>query len=111
MFLDLKNNDELRKLIQKRNKARADMLTRNTRSNKSKFRVAGRKLTGRCRKLKNDWWLAKAAELQRFADTNGTKGFYQSMKTAWGPRVSHPDQLLASDGTTLLTEKQDLLAR
>ena len=105
------NNDKLRELIQKRNRARADMLTRNIRSNKSKFRVAGRKLTERCRKLKNDWWLAKAAELQRFADTNDMKGFYQNMKTVWGPRVSHPDQLLASDGTTLLTEKQDLLAR
>ena len=77
------NNDELRELIHKRNRARADMLTRSTRSNKSKFRVAGRKLTERCRKLKNDWWLAKAAELQRFADTNDMKGSCQGMKTVW----------------------------
>ena len=52
-----------------------------------------------------------AAELQLFADTNDIKGFYQSMKAIWGSRVSHPDQLLASDSVTLLTEKQDLLAR
>ena len=29
----------------------------------------------------------------------------------WGPRVNHPDQLLASGNSTLLTEKQDLLDR
>lgn len=55
--------------------------------------------------------MAKAAELQVLADTSDIRGFYQSMKAVWGPFVSHPDQLLASDNTTLLTEKQDLLTR
>ncbi len=105
------NNAELHELIEMRNRARTDMLSRNTRSVKLKYRVNSRKLTSRCRELKNEWWLKKAAELQLFADTNDIKGFYQSMKAIWGPRVSHPDQLLASDSVTLLTEKQDLLAR
>jgi hypothetical protein len=33
------------------------------------------------------------------------------MRAVWGPRISHPDQLLACNQTTLLTEKQDLLNR
>ena len=58
------NNAELRQLIETRNQARTSMLSRNTRSIKAKYRTASRKLTARCRELKNDWWLAKAAELQ-----------------------------------------------
>ena len=33
------------------------------------------------------------------------------MRTVWGPRVNHPDQLLASDNTTLLSDKHDILNR
>ena len=105
------NNAELQQLIETRNQARNSMLSRNTRSTKAKYRTASRKLTARCRELKNDWWLAKAAELQVLADTNDMRGFYQSMRAVWGPRISHPDQLLACNQSTLLTEKQDLLNR
>ena len=45
--------------------------------------------------LKNKWWLTKAAEFQTLADSNGPKGFYQSMRVLWEPRVNHPEQLLA----------------
>lgn len=105
------NSAELHELIEIRNQARTSLLSRNTRSNKAKFKAANKKLTGICRERKNEWWLAKAAELQVLADTNDIKGFYQSMKAIWGPRTSHPDQLLASNNTTLLTEKKDLLIR
>ena len=96
-----KNNAEMQQLIETRNQARTSMLSRNTRSMKAKYRAASRKLTARCRELKNDWWLAKAKELQVLAHTNDMRGFYQS--------ISHPNQILACNQTTLLTEKQDLL--
>ena len=105
------NKTELQELIKARNQARTDMQSRNTRSTGAKFKAANRRLTARCRELKNDWWLTKAAELQALADSNNMRGFYQSMKAVWGPRISHPDQLLASNQTTLLTEKKDLLSR
>ena len=78
---------------------------------KAELRKHSNLLQKRCRELKNAWWADKAAELQQLADHNDTKGFYQSMRAIWGPRVNHPDQLLASDNSTLLTEKQDLLDR
>lgn len=105
------NCEELKELINERNTARNSMLFRNTRSTKAKYTKANSKLQNRCRELKNSWWLAKAAELQSLADTNDMKGFYQSMKAVWGPNVSHPDQLLASDNSTLLTDKGELLKR
>jgi hypothetical protein len=105
------NKYELQELISARNAARQSMLCRNTRSTKAKYRAANRRLIQKCRDLKNQWWLQKAAELQALADSNDIHGFYQSMKAVWGPRVSHPDQLLASDNSTLLTEKNELLQR
>ena len=73
-----------------------------------KVRKHSNLLQKRHRQLKNAWQ-KDMAELQQLADLNDTKGFYQSMHVIWGPRVNHPDQLLASDNSTLLTEKQDLL--
>ena len=98
------NNAEVRQLIETRNQARSSVLSRNIRSMKSKYRTASRTLTARCRELKNDWWLAKAAELQVLADINDMRGFYQSMRAV-------TDQLLACNQTMLLKEKQDLLNR
>ena len=74
-----KNNAELQQLIETRNQA-IQKHRPNTRSVKAKYRTASRKLTARCRELKNDWWLAKAAELQVLADTNDIRGFYQSIR-------------------------------
>ena len=105
------NSSELKTLIENRNKARVDNLNRNTRSTKAKLRHHNRVLQKRCRELKNQWWLNKAAELQTLADTNNVKGFYQSMKAVWGPRLCSPDQLLARDKNTVQTDKQDLLKR
>ena len=72
-------NAELQQLIETWNQA-IQKHRPNTRSTKAKYRTASRKLTARCRELKNDWWLAKAAELHVLADTNDIRGFYQSMR-------------------------------
>ena len=53
--------------------------------------------------MRNYWPLLEKKDL------NDSKGFYKSMRAVWRLRVNHPEQLLASDNSTLLTEKQDLL--
>ena len=105
------NDPELSRLLQERNQARANMLNRTTRATKAKFRHLSRLLQKRCRMLKNQWWQTKAAELQENADLNDMRGFYHGIKASYGPKVSYPDQLLALDNITLLTEKKDLLTR
>jgi len=39
------------------------------------------------------------------------KGFCQSTKAVWGPRLCSPDQLLVTDNKSILTDKQDILIR
>ena len=51
------------------------------------------------------------ADKRRLADSNDYKGFYQSMRDVWGPRVNHPEQHLAHDNKTTITEKHELLDR
>ena len=78
------NDEELSRLLKERNEARAEMLNRNTRSMKAKYKRCAQLLQKRCRELKNGWWQAKAAELQEKADMNDTRGFYQGLKAVWG---------------------------
>lgn len=105
------NDTELLELIKTRNEARSEMMNRTTRSTTAKYKQTHKALQQRCRELKNQWWTDKAAELQELADFNDTKGFYQSMRAIWGPRVNHPSQLLDHGGQNVLSEKPDLLHR
>ena len=79
------NCTELSELIESRNRARSNMLNRNTHSSKAKYKNCSKLLQHKCRALKNEWWLTKAAKLRILSDTN--------------------------DNTTLLTENRDLLSR
>jgi len=42
----------------------------------------------RIRALKSGWWERKAVELQRAADRNDMKGFYNGLKKVWDARRS-----------------------
>ena len=88
------------------NHALNEMLNRNTRSIKNRFRHYSCRLQKKCHELKNEWWQSKAAELQELADMNDTRGFHQGLWAVRGPRVDQSDQLLSSDNQTLLTEKK-----
>ena len=60
--------------------------TRSTRSTTARYKDACRLLQKRTRALKSDWWERKAVELQRAADRNDMKGFYNGLKEVWGPK-------------------------
>ena len=105
------NGMEQEELINNRNLARNNMLRKNTKSTKVRYRKCCQLLRQRRRELKNKWWLIKAAKLQIVAEFNEPKAFYQNMKAAWEPRVNHPEQLLALENKTIITEKHMLLAK
>ena len=81
--------DELDKhlgeLLEQRKNARVNMLQTNTRSNRSKYTEARRKLQRYTRKLKSDWWEEKAESLQHAADKNVMKSFYRGLREDYGP--------------------------
>ena len=71
----------------------------------------GQLLPQRCRELKSKRWLTKVAKLQTVADSHDPKGFYQTIRAVWGPKVDHPEQLRVFDNKTVITEKRRLGAR
>ena len=74
------NDHELQTLMCRRDQ------TRSTRSTTAAYKDACRLLQKRTRALKSDWWERKAVELQRAADRNNMKGFYNGLKDVWGPK-------------------------
>ncbi|VDL94670.1 unnamed protein product [Schistocephalus solidus] len=55
------------------------------------------------------WMIRKAEEIQRYADRNEMKNVFKAIKAIYGPCIKGTTSLLISDGTTLLTEKSQLL--
>ena len=74
------NYQELQILMSRRDQAHQRVLqTRSTRSTTAVYKDASRLLQKCTRALKSDWWERKAVELQRAADSNDMKGFYNGL--------------------------------
>jgi hypothetical protein len=87
------------------------MLQTNTRSNRSKYTAAKRELQQYTRKLKSDWWEQKAESLQQAADVNNMKAFYSRLREVYGPAKRGSTQLIATDGSTVLQGRTEILNR
>ncbi|KAK2178131.1 hypothetical protein NP493_561g01051 [Ridgeia piscesae] len=82
------------------------LLTRSTRSTPAAYNYACRLLQKHTRALKSDWWERKAVELQRAADRNEMKGFYNGLKEVWGPV-----HLKSTDGMDTFSGSKRVVAR
>ena len=78
--------------------------TRSTRSTTAAYKDACRLLQKHTRALKSDWWERKAVELQRAADSNHMKGFYNGLKEVWGPKNRGTVQLKSTDGMVTFSD-------
>uniref|UniRef100_A0A8C5P9E5 C2H2-type domain-containing protein n=1 Tax=Leptobrachium leishanense TaxID=445787 RepID=A0A8C5P9E5_9ANUR len=63
------------------------------------------------RQMQDSWLSAKAEELQGFADRKDMKNFYSGLREIYGPTASGSSPLLSADGSTLITEKEQILER
>ena len=77
----------------------------NTRGNRAKLTSAQSNLQKYTRQMKSRWWEEKADALQAAADKNDMKEFYNGLREVYGPQYRGSNQLLASDGETVLKEK------
>ena len=50
-------------------------------------------------------------ELQRAADSNNMKGFYNGLKEVWGPKKKGPVQLKSADGKETFSDSKRVVAR
>ena len=71
-------------LIDAKNAAHHALATRNTRSTSSRLKECQHRLQREIRRLKNDWLVKKAREIQEFANKHDAKKFYDAVKEVYG---------------------------
>ncbi|KAL2084419.1 hypothetical protein ACEWY4_019937 [Coilia grayii] len=80
------NDIEIEQLINAKRKAfcswQNDINCRAKRQTHSKAKAAVQR---RVRELKKQWWMEKAQEIQRLADSGDTRGFFNATKAIYGP--------------------------
>nr|VZH96743.1 unnamed protein product [Spirometra erinaceieuropaei] len=82
-----------------------------TDDNKAAFYPSRRRLQQRLREMQDAWTARKAEEIQGYADRNEWKNFFTAIKAVYGPPTKGTAPLLSADGSTLLTEKTQILKR
>ncbi|KAK2162284.1 hypothetical protein NP493_1532g01041 [Ridgeia piscesae] len=102
------NDQELQPLMSRRDEAQHRVLqTRSTRSTTAAYQDACRLLQKRTCALKSDWWERKTVELQRAADRNDMKGFYNE----GGPKKKGLVRLKSTDGLETFPDSKRVVAR
>nr|VZI27639.1 unnamed protein product [Spirometra erinaceieuropaei] len=61
--------------------------------------------------MQDVWTARKAEEIQGYADRNEWKNFFSEIKAVYGPPTKRTAPLLSAEGSTLLTEKTQILQR
>ncbi len=106
------NSDEIHDLL-KRKRSAQDAVVSNPSSvsMRARFAALRSEVQTTTRRLENDWWKGKAKEIQGFADTNDLHSLYDSLKGVYGPVRSSSVPMRSADGTTLIKDRQGILAR
>ncbi|BHF64153.1 hypothetical protein SprV_0200715200 [Sparganum proliferum] len=79
--------------------------------NRAAFYHNRRLLQQRLREMPDFWTACNADEIQGHADRNEWKNFFSAIKTAYGLPTKGTTPLLSADGSSLLTEKTQILQR
>ncbi|BHF60250.1 hypothetical protein SprV_0100321300 [Sparganum proliferum] len=61
--------------------------------------------------MQNAWTARKVEKIQGYADRNKWKNYFSGIKAVYGPPTKATAPLLSVDGSTLLTEKTQILQR
>lgn len=106
------NDEVIQKLLDEKRRAHRD-IQQDTSSafKKAAFKSIKGKVQTKLREMKDTWLSNKADEIQKYADSNNCKRFYEALKAIYGSQSSGTSPLLSADGTTLLTEKNAILER
>nr|VZI52909.1 unnamed protein product [Spirometra erinaceieuropaei] len=105
------NDAAIRDLLAEKNRLHKDYVDHPTEDNKAAFYRSRRQLQQRLREMQDAWTARKAEEIQGYADRNEWKNFFSAIKAVYGPPTKGTAPLLSADGSTLLTEKTQILQR
>nr|VZI32247.1 unnamed protein product [Spirometra erinaceieuropaei] len=105
------NDAAIRNLLAEKNRLHKAYVDHPTEDNKVAFYRSRRQLQQRMREMQDAWTAPKAEEIQGYADRNEWKNFFSAIKAVYGPPTKGAAPLLSADGSTLLTEKTQILQR
>nr|VZI24073.1 unnamed protein product [Spirometra erinaceieuropaei] len=101
----------IRNLLAEKNRLHKAYVDHPTEDNKAAFYRSSRQLQQRLREMQDAWTARKAEEIQGYADRNEWKNFFSAIKAVYGLPTKGTAPLLSADGSTLLTEKTQILQR
>nr|VZI46782.1 unnamed protein product [Spirometra erinaceieuropaei] len=105
------NDAAISNLIAEKNRLHKAYVDHPTEDNKAAFYRSRRQLQQRLREMQDAWTARKAEEIQGYADRNEWKNLVSAIKAVYGPPTKGTAPLLSADGSTLLTEKTQILQR
>nr|VZI31915.1 unnamed protein product [Spirometra erinaceieuropaei] len=105
------NDAAIRNLLAEKNRLHKAYVGHPTEDNKAAFYRSRRQLQQRLREMQDAWTARKAEEIQGYADRNEWKNFFSAIKAVYCPPTKGTAPLLSADGSTLLTEKTQILQR
>nr|VZI50031.1 unnamed protein product [Spirometra erinaceieuropaei] len=104
------NDAAIRNLLAEKNRLPEAYVDHPTEDNIAAFYRSRRQLQQRLREMQNVWTARKAEEIQGYADRNEWNNF-SAIKAVYGPPTKGTAPLLSADGSTVLTEKTQILNR
>ncbi|BHF67679.1 hypothetical protein SprV_0301070700 [Sparganum proliferum] len=105
------NDAVISNLLAEKNRLHRVYVDHPTTDNKAAFYRSRRHLQQRLREMQDAWTARKAEEIQGYANRNEWKNFFAAIKAVYGPPTKGSAPLLSADGSTLLTEKTQILQR
>ena len=105
------NNEELTRLINEKNRAHNNYLSRRSLANKQRWKDLQQHVQRTTRDLRNTWWEQQARDIQACADEGRVQAFYEGIKRVSGPLSNNICPIKDADGTTLLKDNDRILKR
>ncbi|KAJ1132651.1 hypothetical protein NDU88_010958 [Pleurodeles waltl] len=106
------NDEDIQKLLDEKREA-FRFLQQDTRSasKKAAYNSIKSKDQAKLTEMQDSWLSGKADEIQKYANSNNSKHFYDALKSIYMIKSSGTLPLLSADGSTLLTDKNAILKR
>ena len=106
------NNKEISDLLDlKHSKHKALLSDPTSEVKKAAYNSIRSQVQQRLRVMQDDWYRAKAKEIQGYADRHDSKRFYHALKEIYGPSTSGSSPLLSADGSSVITDPDQILKR
>ncbi|VDL95425.1 unnamed protein product [Schistocephalus solidus] len=105
------NNADISNLLAEKNGLHKVYTDLRTDASKAAFFRSRRLVPQWLWEIQDAWMFHKVEKIQRYADRNEIKKFFKTSKAIYGPCIKGTEAMLSSDGTTLLTDKSQILKR